>query len=353
MGDKEILLLIEKLQSKTISPEELKKLRALLHTAGDSKILLQLMSEKYEEASAASDDLSPYENEEKIKERLIQHIQKEHPIARKRNNLLYWTAGVAAIGLLALGLLFLFQKQEPLEKELEWVSVSTQHGERKKITLNDGSTIHLNGNTTLSYSKHNSTPVRLVELDGEAFFDITKDESKPFLVVSKAFTTQVVGTSFNIDTDIGKVVEVNTGKVNVYATPNTQILKLINDDDVEKGNDILSVLEKTTNGKVSLLPGKKAYLNDSHQWEVSNYRYKNWLDNELVSINEPLPQVLKKVFRNFGDSIAVDPNFAHTYLTITLKEKNIEQVLNTLTELSNGKLTQDPETKIWKISEDR
>lgn len=348
MDDKEILRLIEKLQSKTISPEELKKLRALLHTTNDSKALLGLMREMYEEVSVASDDVT-YKNEEKTRKRLIQRIQKDNSVTRKRNILYYWVAGIAAVGLLSLGFLFLLQKQESTPA-LKWVMVSTQHGERKKITLSDGSTIQLNGNTKLSYLKKNSIPIRLVKLDGEAFFDITKDESKPFLVVSKKFTTQVVGTSFNIDTDIGKTVEVNSGKVNVYATSDSQALKLTSDGSAEKKNDMLSILEKTTRGKVSLLPGEKAHLNDSNKWEVSAYHHKNWLDNELVFLNEPLPRVLKKAYRNYGDSIAIDSAFANTNMTITFKGKKIEQVLNTLVELSNGKLTRDPTTKIWKIS---
>lgn len=348
MDDKEILRLIEKLQSKTISPEELKKLRALLHTTNDSKALLGLMREMYEEVSVASDDVT-YKNEEKTRKRLIQRIQKDNSVTRRQNILYYWVVGIAAIGLLTLGFLFLFQKQASTP-ELKWAMVSTQHGERKKITLSDGSTIQLNGNTKLSYLKKNSIPIRLVKLDGEAFFDIAKDEHKPFLVVSKEFTTQVLGTSFNIDTDIGKVVEVNTGKVNVYATPDTQTLKLINDGSAEKKNDMLSILEKTTDGKVSLLPGKKAHLNDSNKWEVSAYQHKSWVDNELIHLNEPLYQVLRKAYRNYGDSIAIDSALADRKITITFKEKKKEQVLNTLVELSNGELTQDPKTKVWRIT---
>lgn len=352
MDDKEILLLLEKLQTGKTSPEDLKKLRMLLYAADESKALIRLMRERYWKDISMVDDgigLCPYKNEERIKERLMQNIQENDICSRQQNNLFYWITTAAAIGLLILGVIFLIQKLNNPVSQLEWVVVSTSHGERKKVTLNDGSVIQLNGNTKLSYPSQTLASVRSVKLDGEAFFNIAKDTNTPFLVISKDFTTQVVGTSFNIDSDIEKAISVNEGRVNIYATPNTQMLHLIRDA-IEKKDDLLEVLERTTNNKVSLSQGEKAQLNSSHQWEVTDYAYKSWLNNELIFFNEPLPQVLKKAYRNYGDSIALDPALAHRGITITFQGKKIEQVLNTLVELSNGKLTQDSQSKIWKIT---
>src|SRR5690606_6177549 len=106
-----------------------------------------------------------------------------------------------------------------------------------------GTTILLNGNTTLAYPKQMLQNIRLVKLKGEAFFDVAKNEKKPFLIVSKDFTTQVVGTSFNIDSDIGRVVEVNTGKVNVFAVPENKTIELI-DMSHNTSENILSLINK-------------------------------------------------------------------------------------------------------------
>ena len=346
MEEKEILYLIEKLESKTISPDELKKLQNLFHTS-DSKILLRLMREKFNEISASSETLPDYKNQDKVRERLIKQLYIDrHP--RKRANLYYWAIGLAAICLIA-GFLFLTKDRPSNLQEAEWITVSTKHGERKKVTLSDGSSILLNGNTTLSYPKQIQEYLRLVKLNGEAFFEVAKNHNKPFLIVSKDFTTQVVGTSFNLDTDIGKDIEVNTGTVHVFALQQQKAMQVV-EGTAHTGKSIIDDLEKTSLTKVILQHGEKAHLNDDHTWATSSYHYKNWMDNELVYLNEPISQVVRKAYRNYGDSIAIHPDLTSTKITITFKSKQKEQVLNTLAELCNGKLIKNQTTQIWEIT---
>lgn len=348
MGAKEILHLIDKLQSKTISPEELKKLRSLLHTTDGSKTLLELMNEKFEETSTASDTLSRYENDQTIKASLIRRIQKSSPSTKKRNSMYYWSASLAAISLL-IGFLFLFQKRASHIQELEWVTISTSHGERKKVTLNDSSIIQLNGNTKLSYPKHIASDIRVVKLDGEAFFDIVTDKKKPFLVISKEFTTHVVGTSFNIDTDIERSIAVHTGKVNIYATTGHSLLSNLSNSK-NSAMHILGQMESQVLEKMTLEKGEKAKLTAS-KWSVIPFQQGYWYDNELIHLNEPLEEVAKKAYRFYGDSIYVGPELARTRISISFRNRNIEQVVNTLNELSKGKLVKDQKTEIWKILE--
>src|SRR5690554_4435275 len=91
----------------------------------------------------------------------------------------------------------------------------------KKITLTDGSTVFLNKGTIISLRKGKFTAhTREVWLEeGEAFFDITKDTNRPFIVHSKnGISTRVLGTSFNIKSysDLNnQVITVNTGRVQV------------------------------------------------------------------------------------------------------------------------------------------
>jgi transmembrane sensor len=88
------------------------------------------------------------------------------------------------------------------------------------VKLDDGSTIKLDGNSKLSYSKDFQTGRREVFLSGGAFFDVTKDPARPFVVYANEVTTKVLGTSFSIrafDKDQDIVVSVRTGKVSVFA----------------------------------------------------------------------------------------------------------------------------------------
>jgi ferric-dicitrate binding protein FerR (iron transport regulator) len=94
-------------------------------------------------------------------------------------------------------------------------------GNMKKITLADGSVVHLNMGTTLSLHKGKfNGQIREVWLEeGEAFFEVTKDTHRPFIVhTADGLSTRVLGTSFNIKAyrELGEqVVSVKTGQVQV------------------------------------------------------------------------------------------------------------------------------------------
>ena len=78
-------------------------------------------------------------------------------------------------------------------------SVATKNGNRTKIVLPDGSQVWLNAGSNLDYN--NSTfnkDLREVSLNGEAYFDVTKNESKPFIIHTKKMDIKVVGTIFNV-----------------------------------------------------------------------------------------------------------------------------------------------------------
>lgn len=81
------------------------------------------------------------------------------------------------------------------------VAVQTLHvpaGERAEITLEDGTKVWLNAKTTLIFPNQFSGQTREVQLDGEGFFDVTPNKSKPFVVKTKNYGIKVWGTKFNL-----------------------------------------------------------------------------------------------------------------------------------------------------------
>ena len=87
------------------------------------------------------------------------------------------------------------------------------------MTLQDGSTVILEPGGEFRYNEKFLNP-REVYLSGDAFFEVTKDASRPFLVYANEITTKVLGTSFRIKANQGEkeiVVAVKTGKVSVMA----------------------------------------------------------------------------------------------------------------------------------------
>ena len=96
-------------------------------------------------------------------------------------------------------------------------------------TLEDGSTVFLAKNTTLSYPKHFDKSRREVRMEGNAYFEISKNPAKPFIVETELITIEVLGTSFNVtvsDTPMPSIA-VNTGKVSVTLKSNGQRVTLL------------------------------------------------------------------------------------------------------------------------------
>jgi transmembrane sensor len=124
----------------------------------------------------------------------------------------------AASFLLFLSIGFGIYKFSSFEKDIEtntvFVEISTNKGERKTIYLPDSSTIHLNASSYCRYPENFPYKERLIELKGEAYFQVKRNEQKPFKVKSSGITTTVLGTSFNIREDSSSfTVTVSTGRV--------------------------------------------------------------------------------------------------------------------------------------------
>lgn len=96
----------------------------------------------------------------------------------------------------------------------------TRAGERKSLTLSDGTKIWLSPSSSLEYPDQLTGNLREVKLEGEAFFEVAKDKKHPFIIHSGRLDTRVVGTSFNIQSfkaQTNSTVTVVTGIVKVSA----------------------------------------------------------------------------------------------------------------------------------------
>lgn len=136
---------------------------------------------------------------------------------------------IAAILIVGAGAGFFFYAQWTSENSNARVSQVEAHGSEaaqhipdteleSTVYLSDGSVVWLTAGSRLEYPRQFAGDVREVTLVGEAFFDVAKDQNKPFIIHAADFTTRVLGTSFNIKAyghdDAAEVVVV-TGRVMV------------------------------------------------------------------------------------------------------------------------------------------
>lgn len=93
----------------------------------------------------------------------------------------------------------------------------TGQGHEFWITLEDGTIVHLNYNTKLKFPAHFSSDSRTVYLDGEAYFKVSKEKNRPFMVVTNKAVVKEYGTEFSVNTKKGEGTEVALveGKISI------------------------------------------------------------------------------------------------------------------------------------------
>lgn len=138
-------------------------------------------------------------------------------------NSIFWAAATIVV-MLGLGLLYQNNQtaQSSYDKLTAGRSLREEKNETKsskKISLSDGSEITLFPNSKISFPEKFLIEKREVYLSGQAFFHVSKDPKRPFLVYANSLVTKVLGTSFTINAQnqaLKTTVEVKEGKVSVF-----------------------------------------------------------------------------------------------------------------------------------------
>jgi transmembrane sensor len=173
---------------------------------------------------------------------------------------------IAAVGLilLSLGTAVLYLNNSGyLSKKIDFVANNNE--KNVLISLPDGSKIYLNRNSEFSYRKNFGRHGRNVKLNGEAFFEISPDASKPFIIDAGKAKVKVVGTSFNVITnnkESAVEVFVKTGKVLLSDNSGSQTLQL---EPGFVGTMSSKTSEKKINNNLNYLSWKTGHLDYSGQ----------------------------------------------------------------------------------------
>lgn len=153
-----------------------------------------------------------------------------------------------------------------------------------KVVLNDGTKVTLNANSRMKYPMVFSSGKREVYLDGEAFFEVTKNENAPFWVSGKNFGVRVLGTTFNVmnyDDEVMSSVTLLSGSVEMN-------------------------MKDTT---VRMEPGEQIEVRQNEfigKREVDPSPYISWMEDKFCFENERLEVILRKLGRWYDVSIWYD-----------------------------------------------
>lgn len=194
---------------------------------------------------------APSFNKEKVYQKISDGINEEKQSTSKRraNRLLRFAASVVLfVGLASAWLLFKNLPPTQLTK-------TASYGQKVKFQLPDGSLVFLNSGSELQYPEKFSADSRMVSLKGEAFFEVKRNEKKPFIISTGSMQTTVLGTSFNINAyeNSKQAVSVVSGKVQVKNENYAVVLEkdqqvLVEQGRMEKQDVIASELSSWRNG---------------------------------------------------------------------------------------------------------
>jgi transmembrane sensor len=200
--------------------------------------------------------------------------------------------------------------------------------QRKQVQLADGSTVLLNCGSVLKVSDNYNQTQRWVYLEGEAFFSVTPDKNKPFVVITNRSATSALGTSFKVRSYPGEdnnEVMLATGKVKVQA-----------------------MLNENSNTDLILLPGEQAASSKNNVYSKSTFNLslmENWRNIEITFDKANLSEIMQKLKFNYGVKVTLQ-NRPSVEIAFTGKffNKSLQEVLEAISFTNKFNCTQTGNT---------
>ncbi len=272
--------------NESISHEELDVLLSwLLSDKGKSEFLTTL-EEEWD--SFETDKTFDYEE---LLGRVKQRIKESTPLRVRRTGFKYirYAVEIAAVVVLAVGLAFFMrpsaeQVVKPFPVHDEVVEIYNPKGLRTAIILPDSSKVTLNADSKITYLRRFADDNRTVTIEGEAYFEVSKDSTRPFIVQAHQAKMVVLGTTFNVRSyDDEQYIETTliegSLKVDVGATEEL------------------------------LVPGKRISINKKSQksiiQEVNTHNTIGWMNGKLYFHSLAFPEIANILERAYNVNIEV------------------------------------------------
>ena len=190
--------------------------------------------------------------------------------------------------------------------------------------LPDGTSVTLNAGSSIQYPTRFKGHERDVKLTGEAYFEVTHDKTKPFIISASNIRVEVLGTSFYVNT------HASNGKMQVILT----------------SGQVAIYYEDNTSEKVILAPGEKADISfDQHgivKAENEDPDYFSFKSKRLIFNNDPLVEIVDRLRNVYQAQIRItNPALSHCLITATFDNQSLQSVLHVLGATLNVKITQN------------
>lgn len=223
------------------------------------------------------------------------------------------TAGITNTGIVVNSTKADFSRVKATSVEPEMKTISTPRGKDYELVLSDGTVVLLNADSKITFPTRFTGNKRTVKLVGEAYFKVSKNKHRPFIVETGNLYTKVLGTEFNL-------------KAYPHSDVNVTLIKG-------------SVAVNAEGKEVMLKPGENAEYSENKDIEVTTVDtegYIQWKDGYFYFDNVPLIDVVRDLGRWYNVNIEIRNNSLMSYRLhfIASRKASIKEFVDNLNEFN-------------------
>lgn len=345
LTENEINELIVNYLTNSISETDLKKLTLWINISNDNRQYFNSLKDAWIVSENSGKSIRTPEKSWSLFKTMLEH--SDDPGKRNKKLLVLRYLRIAAIWIVLMGvgsLITYLIIKNPDDFSAMPVSVHVPLGAKSNIILPDGSNVWLNAGTTLTYDKEYGLQERKLQLTGEAFFDVAKDEYRPFIVEVSGIVVRALGTKFNVkaypeENTVSATLE--EGKIDVELSNSAGELQSIilspkekivfTKDTRESSIDTINPDEMTEKVTVTGLPISNKIKSARIISNVKTELYTSWKEKRWVIYGEPLGTLTPILERRFNLNIIYGNNELKEYkFSGTIENETVEQILNAM-----------------------
>jgi len=261
-----------------------------------------------------------------------------HPSRKRWIHLAVQAAAVLVLSLIFSGIYnYLNHGSSSMNFANNWSSpvyqeIKAAYGTQAKVELADGTKVFLNSGSKLRFPQtFANQQQRIVILDGEGYFEVTKNKEQPFIVQANMLNVRVIGTKFNVD------AYTDNASISVALVEGSVMLQ------GNTGNLNKDLMELKPNQVATLNPTDRT-LSKTDVPDL--YKYTAWINGRIVFYGDPIQTVVKKLEKWYNVEIVISDKKLEDYkFTATFIDEPLEQILNILSMSSQMTYTIQPIAK--------
>ena len=268
-----------------------------------------------------------------IQAQLLQKSYKGWQNSRKMNQ--FFRIAAIFFFVVSLGSLAYFFSAQPKHLPEFYTSVMAENGQISKVELPDGSLVWLNSGSEITYSNYFATNNRDINLSGEAYFQVAKNEAIPLVVTIDELQVKVLGTKFNVSAypeskEIDVVLE--SGKVELLDT-------------------------KVESFQYQLKPGERATFDKNNRdltvSNVNTTKFTSWKEGIINIYDQSLEELIKRLENRYNQKFEIADDVKFFHYTFTIKNETLHEVIKLMEKITPVKAVQNEDIITFKLDKNK